>query len=158
MLFQLYTGFVALILLLPFTSLLVHVWFILIQPFVALHCPKHADSPLKICSLTEFFLGWGAGTRCLTVTSQWQSSVKQIKHSLPHQQKISNSFLIISVCCDDRPLPLGLVPSTSWSMKLRVQGQKEDQRGPGERLSERTVKLVNWTKRMPWIVVNGGRW
>ena len=20
------------------------------------------------------------------------------------------------------------------------------------------VKLVNWTKRMPWIVVNGGRW
>ena len=30
-----------------------------------------------------------------------------------------------------------------WSMKLRVQGQEEDQRGPGERLSERTVKLVN---------------
>ena len=28
-------------------------------------------------------------------------------------------------------------------MKLRVQGQEEDQRGPGERLSERTVKLVN---------------
>ena len=27
-----------------------------------------------------------------------------------------------------------------------VQGQEEDQRGPGERLSERTVKLVNWTK------------
>ena len=30
-----------------------------------------------------------------------------------------------------------------WSVKLRVQGQEEDQRGPGERLSERTVKLVN---------------
>ena len=26
---------------------------------------------------------------------------------------------------------------------LRVQGQEEDQRGPGERLSDRTVKLVN---------------
>ena len=31
----------------------------------------------------------------------------------------------------------------AWSMKLRVQGQEEDHRGPGERLSERTVKLVN---------------
>ena len=31
----------------------------------------------------------------------------------------------------------------AWSMKLSVQGQKEDQTGPGERLSERTVKLVN---------------
>jgi len=26
---------------------------------------------------------------------------------------------------------------------LRVLGQEEDQRGPGERLSERTVKVVN---------------
>jgi len=59
MLFQFYTGFVALILLLPFTILLVHVWFILDQPFVALNCPKHADLPLKICSLTEFFFGGG---------------------------------------------------------------------------------------------------
>ena len=31
----------------------------------------------------------------------------------------------------------------AWSMKLSVQGQEEDQRGPGQRLSERTVKLVN---------------
>ena len=29
------------------------------------------------------------------------------------------------------------------SKELRVQGQAEDQIGPGERLSERTVKLVN---------------
>jgi len=29
-----------------------------------------------------------------------------------------------------------------WSMKLRVQDQEEDQRGPGERLSERFVKHV----------------
>jgi len=29
-----------------------------------------------------------------------------------------------------------------WSMKLRVQDQEEDQRGPGERLYERTVKTV----------------
>jgi len=42
-------------------------------------------------------------------------------------------------------------------MKLRVQDQEEDQRGPGERLSERTVKLVKRTKRMPLIVVNGER-
>jgi len=38
-----------------------------------------------------------------------------------------------------------------------VQSLEEDQRGPGEMLSKRTVKLVNSTKRMPWIVVNGGR-
>ena len=37
-------------------------------------------------------------------------------------------------------------------MKFRVQDQEEDQRGPGERLSKRIV-----TKRMPWIIVNGGR-
>jgi len=29
-----------------------------------------------------------------------------------------------------------------WSMKLGVQDQKEDQRGPGERLYERTVMHV----------------
>ena len=36
--------------------------------------------------------------------------------------------------------------------------QEEDQRGPGERLSKRTVKHVNWTQRMLWIVVNGSWW
>ena len=30
-----------------------------------------------------------------------------------------------------------------WSMKLRVQDQEEDQRGPGERLYVRTVKHVS---------------
>jgi len=30
----------------------------------------------------------------------------------------------------------------SWSMKLRVQDQEEDQRGPGERLYERNVKHI----------------
>ena len=29
-----------------------------------------------------------------------------------------------------------------WSMKLKVQDQEEDQRGPGERLYERTVNHV----------------
>jgi len=29
--------------------------------------------------------------------------------------------------------------------------------GPGERLSERTVELVDWAKLL-WIVVDGGRW
>jgi len=42
-------------------------------------------------------------------------------------------------------------------MKLRVEDQEDNQRGPGERLSERTVKLVKRTKRMPLILVNGGR-
>jgi len=42
-------------------------------------------------------------------------------------------------------------------MKLRVQDQEEDKRGPRERLYERTVKHVKETKRMPLIVVNGGR-
>jgi len=30
-----------------------------------------------------------------------------------------------------------------WSMKLRVQDQGEDQRGPGKRLFERTVKHIS---------------
>ena len=37
----------------------------------------------------------------------------------------------------------------AWSMKLRVQDQGEDQRGPGKRLFERTVKHVIRIKRMP---------
>jgi len=31
----------------------------------------------------------------------------------------------------------------AWIMKLRVQDQGEDQRGPGKRLFERTVKHVS---------------
>jgi len=31
----------------------------------------------------------------------------------------------------------------AWSMKQMVSDQEEDQRGPGERLSKRTVKRVN---------------
>ena len=31
----------------------------------------------------------------------------------------------------------------AWSMKLRIQDQGEDQRGPGKRLSETTVKHVS---------------
>jgi len=41
-------------------------------------------------------------------------------------------------------------------VRLRVQGREEDQRGPGERLSEGTVGLMNWARRVPWIVVGGG--
>ena len=33
--------------------------------------------------------------------------------------------------------------TVAWSMKLRVQDQGEDQRGPGKRLFERTVKHVS---------------
>ena len=46
----------------------------------------------------------------------------------------------------------------AWSMKQRVQDQEEDQRGPRQRLSKRTVNHVNWTRRMLWVVVNGGSW
>jgi len=45
-------------------------------------------------------------------------------------------------------------------MEYEVQGPRprgKDQRGPGERLSERIVKHVKRTKRKPWIVVNGAR-
>jgi len=42
-------------------------------------------------------------------------------------------------------------------MKLRVQDEGEDQRGPGKRLFERTVKHVSSIKRMPWTVANGER-
>ena len=38
-------------------------------------------------------------------------------------------------------------------MKLRVQDQGDDQRGPERRLFERTVKHVS--RRMPWTVANG---
>ena len=36
-------------------------------------------------------------------------------------------------------------------MKLRVQDQEEDQRGPGERLYEKTVKHVNLMNRVDAI-------
>ena len=42
-------------------------------------------------------------------------------------------------------------------MKLRVQDQVEDQRGPGKRLFERTVKHVSGIKRMPWTFINRER-
>jgi len=42
-------------------------------------------------------------------------------------------------------------------MKFRVQNQGEDQKGPGKRFSERTVKQVSGIKRLPWTVANGER-
>jgi len=46
----------------------------------------------------------------------------------------------MGMCCE-KMMMIGW--RNARSMKLRVQGQEEDHRGPGERLSERTVKLVN---------------
>jgi len=47
-----------------------------------------------------------------------------------------------------------------WVKKCmnEVEGSrpKKDQRGPGQRLWKRTVKHVNWTKRMLWIIADGG--
>jgi len=36
-----------------------------------------------------------------------------------------------------------------------VSGQEVDQRKLGERLLKKTVRHVNWTGRMPWIVMDG---
>jgi len=43
-------------------------------------------------------------------------------------------------------------------MEYDVEGseQEVDQRGVGERLCKKTVKHVNWTGRMLWIVVDVG--
>ena len=61
----------------------------------------------------------------------------------------------MGMCCEKKMM-IGW--RNVWKIKYRVQDQEEDQRGPGERLYERIVKHVKWTKRMPLIVVNGGRW
>ena len=45
----------------------------------------------------------------------------------------------MGMCCE-KMMMIGW--RNAWSMKLRVQGQEEDQRGPGEMLSERTVKHI----------------
>jgi len=45
----------------------------------------------------------------------------------------------MGMCCE-RKMMIGR--RNAWNMKLRVQDQEEDQRGPGQRLYERTVKHV----------------
>jgi len=42
-----------------------------------------------------------------------------------------------------------------WSMKWRVPGQEVDQRKLEERLWKKTVRHMNSTGRMPWIVIDG---
>jgi len=46
----------------------------------------------------------------------------------------------MGMCCE-KMMMIGL--RNAWSMKLRVQDQGEDQRGPGKRLFERNVKHVS---------------
>jgi len=41
-------------------------------------------------------------------------------------------------------------------MKKRVPDQEENQRGPKQRLWKKTVKHANGTRRMLWIIVDGG--
>ena len=43
-----------------------------------------------------------------------------------------------------------------WSMKWRVPGQEVGQRKFGDRLWKKTYRHVNWTGRMPWIIIDGG--
>jgi len=40
--------------------------------------------------------------------------------------------------------------------EVMVPGQEVDQRKLGERLWKKTVRHINWTERMPWIVIGGG--
>jgi len=49
----------------------------------------------------------------------------------------------MGMCCEKKMM-IGW--RNACSMKWRVQDKEEDQRGPGERLSKRTVKHVNWTE------------
>jgi len=43
-----------------------------------------------------------------------------------------------------------------WNMKWRVPNQEVNQRKLGERLWKKTVRHINWTGRMPWIIIDGG--
>jgi len=45
-----------------------------------------------------------------------------------------------------------------WSMKWRAPNQEKDQRGLGQRLRKKTVKHINWTGRILWIIVDGRSW
>ena len=69
--------------------------------------------------------------------------------------KCCHVTFIMGMCCK-KMMMIGW--RNAWSMKLRVQDQGEDQRGPGKRLFERTVRHISWIKRMPWTVTNGERW
>ena len=43
-----------------------------------------------------------------------------------------------------------------WGMKWWVPGQEVDQRKLGERLWKMTLRHINWTGRLSWIVIDGG--
>jgi len=47
------------------------------------------------------------------------------------------------------------VKGNVWSMKWTVPGQEVDQRKLGETLWKKTVRHVDWTGRMPWIILDG---
>jgi len=51
-----------------------------------------------------------------------------------------NRLYGMGMCCE-KMMMIGW--RNAWSMKLRVQDQGEDQRGPGKRLSEWTVKHIS---------------
>ena len=50
----------------------------------------------------------------------------------------------MGMCCKKKMV---IGRRNAWSMRLRVQDQEEDQRGPGERLYERTVKHIKNEQR-----------
>jgi len=61
----------------------------------------------------------------------------------------------MGLCCEKKKM-------IEWrnvcSMKCRMPHQEVDKRRLGERLCKKTVKHVNWTGRMLWMVVDVGSW
>jgi len=92
----------------------------------------------------------------LTFVYVWQHSSSCIFDLHSSCNKYYRFHQFLGICCEKMMMMIGW--RNAWSMKLRVQDQEEDQRGPGKRLCERTVKLVSWIKRMPRTVADGERW
>ena len=83
----------------------------------------------------------------------WSVSLKQKLRVMLFLLSLSSLLFILLYLCYWSKTKLMIIGwRSAWSVGLRVQGRGEDGVGPGERLSERTVKLVNWTKRMSCLV------
>jgi len=60
----------------------------------------------------------------------------------------------MGMCCERKMIWLGEEMYGYQVESCRPRGN----RGPEERLWKRTAKYVNWTRRMLWVVVDGGSW
>jgi len=79
------------------------------------------------------------------------------KDGLRKRLGLNDTILVLqqTVCCKKKTM-IGW--RNVWSMKWRVSDQEVDRRGLGQRLCNKSVKHVNWTGWMLWIVVGGGSW